>query len=181
MQSRDQRHHEDREHAQSCPVHRTRPPASPGTPPQHQRRGDQHDDVEPEIGAPSRIVGHDSADQRSNAEAEHQEAGPGTDRLRPLCIGGRLRHRRKGARYGERSAKPLQARAPMTTIPAGATAISNEARATPRCRPSRNIGRRTDPPLAAENDEYRGSGGALTRLTCAAPRRKRSSSPAEPP
>ena len=53
---------------------------------------------------------------------------------------------------------PCKARAPMTTIPAGATAISNEARANTPDADSRGIsGAEPVRRLAAENDEYRGS------------------------
>jgi hypothetical protein len=63
MQAGDQSDHEDREHDEPHPVHRTGPTATgPGMPPQDERRRKQHDDVEPEVGAPSRVVGHDSAD-----------------------------------------------------------------------------------------------------------------------
>ena len=129
---------------------------------------------------------HDSADQRSNAEAEHQEAGPGTDNACARFESGAASD--TAARVpatAKAPPSPCSARAPITTIPAGATAISNEARAnTPMPTVEEYRGAEPVRRLAAENDEYRGSEQVgvddpfnLRRAEC----KPFSSSPAEPP
>ncbi len=58
--------------------------------PKRQPRRRHQQQVEPEYRAPSRIMRERAADQRADAEAEHQEAGPGADH--PRMFGSREIH-----------------------------------------------------------------------------------------
>jgi hypothetical protein len=69
---------------------------------EHQRH------VEPEDDAPAGEVRERAADERSEAEAEHQEAGPGTGRGRPTLRWRAGIHGGQGARHCQRGGEPLQ-------------------------------------------------------------------------
>ena len=109
VQSGDQRHHEHGEQAESQPVHRLGLSCSgPGIEPQRQRRRHHRHNVQPEHCSPSRIVRQGAAHERPDAEAQHQESGPGADGPRALRFGGGFGHCRQRAGNGEGRAEPLQ-------------------------------------------------------------------------
>ena len=109
VQSGDQRHHEHGEEAESQPVHRlglSYPGA--GIQPQRQRRRHHRQNVQPEHRSPSRIVRQRPAHERPDAEAQHQESGPGADGARALRFGGGFGHCCQRAGDGEGGTEPLQ-------------------------------------------------------------------------
>ena len=80
----------------------------PGIQPQRQRRRRHRHNVQPEHRSPSRIVRQGAAHERPDAEAQHQETGPGADGARALRFGGGFGHCRQRAGNGEGRAEPLQ-------------------------------------------------------------------------
>ena len=81
------------------------------------------------IDAPAGVVGHGPAQQRTDAEAQHQESGPGADRPWALRFGNGLGRRRQHAGNGEGGAQPLQRAGADEHGPSGASAMISEAKA----------------------------------------------------
>ena len=128
-----------------------------GMQPERQPRREHDHDVQPEIHAPSGVMGDGAAHQRPNAEAEHQEARPRADRPRALQFRDRLRHRGKRASDRERRADPLQ-RACADNH--GSVHGNGDGQRGESERRDSDCGRAPRPELvrrlAAQNDEYGG-------------------------
>ena len=97
--------------------------------PQRQPRRRHQQQIEPEHRPPSRIMRERAADQRADAEAEHQKAGPGADDPRVIGLGKFVRQRGKRARHREGGADPLQGPRRDHRRPSGASAMTSEASA----------------------------------------------------
>ena len=90
------------------PVHRVRPPRLAAVrAPERQGRGKHDQQIQPEIHAPTGVMGDGPAQQRADAEAQHQEAGPGSDCTWAFRFGNGLRRGRQCAGDGEGRTQPL--------------------------------------------------------------------------